>query len=215
MIRALIFDFDGVLAFTTPFHLAAWQTVLRPHGIEPDDLIMRLHEGSSAWRIVQAMADHVGVRLDERTAMTYMKEKNLVFRRIADSKPFPEIALILDYCQSKNAACGVATGTTIENLSHVLGQDLLSRFAAIVTDGDYSKGKPYPDPFLLAAKKMHVPATDCLVIENAPLGIQAAKSAGMMCIGLTTTLTREHLRQADVIVETHADLLNYLKKVIL
>jgi beta-phosphoglucomutase len=215
LIRALIFDFDGVLAFTTPFHFAAWQTILRPHGIEPDELVMRLHEGSPAYRIVQAMARHAGVLLDDATAKEYMMEKNQVFRQISDSKPYAEIEQILDFCHRQGVVCGVATGTTMDNLRHVLGENLLNRFQTVVTDGDYLRGKPFPDPYILAAQKMNVPASACLVIENAPLGIQAAKSAQMLCIAITTTLDREHLQQADVIVASHTDLVKYLKKVIL
>jgi beta-phosphoglucomutase len=215
LIRAVIFDFDGVLAPTAPDHFSAWQVVLRPRDIEPDFLIMRLNEGSPAYRILQAMARHVGVELDDATAKTYLQEKNRVFVANCRTRPFAEIPAILDLADKRGLKTAVATGTTLTNLQHVMGEDLLRRFQAIVCDGDYQRGKPYPDPFLLAAERLLIPPQECLVVENAPLGIQAANAAGMVCAALMTTLDREHLQKADVIVESHAELLNYLEKLTL
>ena len=61
------------------------------------------------------------------------------------------------------------------------------------------KGKPYPDSYLTAAKKLRVKPTECIVVENAPYGIKAAKSAKMFCIAVTTSLPKQYLKQADII----------------
>lgn len=215
MIKAIIFDFDGVLAFTIPFHYAAWQRVLQPRGLVADEQVMRLHEGSPAFRIVQAMARRHGVELDDETAKQYMAERNEIFLRTCDSKPYPEIAAILDFCDRHQLVRAVATGTTLANVQHVIDPALLQRFQVVIKQGDYTRGKPWPDPFLVAAERLGVAPDSCVVVENAPFGIEAAKSAGMFCIALTTTLAREHLLQADVIVESHADLLKYLETMVL
>jgi len=211
LIRALLFDFDGVLAFTTPTHYLAWQQVLRPHGLAPDELVMRLNEGAPAYRLAQALAKHAGQELDDGTAQQYVEEKNRLFRQMCHDRPFAEIETLLNGCDRKGWACAVVTGTTLANLRHVLDEPLLQRFQAIIKEGDYQNGKPHPEPFLRAAAQLGVPAASCVVIENAPFGIQAAKAAGMFCIGLTTTLAAEHLHQADVILESHAQLIKYLE----
>lgn len=215
MIRAVIFDFDGVLAPTAPDHFSAWQTVLRPRGIEPDFDVMRLHEGSPAFRILQAMAAHVGVTLDDDTAKSYTIEKNRMFVSQCRTQPFAEIPALLDLCRQRGIKTAVATGTNLTNLQHVLGHDLSRRFQALVYEGRYQRGKPFPDPFLTAAELLQVAASECLVVENAPLGIEAAKAAGMVCAAVMTTLGREHLQKADVILTSHAELLNYLEKLTL
>jgi len=215
LIKAIIFDFDGVLAFTIPFHYAAWQRVLQPRGLVADEQVMRLHEGSPAFRIVQAMARRHGVELDDETAKQYMAERNEIFLRICDCKPYPEIASILNFCDRHQLVRAVATGTTLANVQHVIEPALLQRFQVVIKQGDYTRGKPYPDPFLVAAERLGVAPDSCVVVENAPFGIEAAKSAGMFCIALTTTLAREHLSQADVILESHAELLKYLEKMVL
>jgi beta-phosphoglucomutase len=215
LIRAVIFDFDGVLAPTAPDHFSAWQAVLHPRGIEPDFFVMRLNEGSPAYRILQAMASHVGHPLDDATAKSYTAEKNRHFVANCRTRPFAEIPHILDVCAGRGLKTAVATGTNFTNLQHVVGPELLQRFQALVYEGEYQRGKPYPDPFLVAAEKLGVPAQECLVVENAPLGIEAARAAGMVCAAVMTTLGREHLQKADVIVESHAELLNYLEKLTL
>jgi beta-phosphoglucomutase len=215
LIRAVLFDFDGVLAATAPDHFAAWQVVLQPRNIEPDYLLMRLNEGSPAYCIAQAMARHCGVDLDEPTAKALVAEKNRVFRDIAKTKPYPEIVKILDLCATHGIATAVATGTTKDNLQHIIGDELMHRFCAVVCDGDYLRGKPFPDPFLLAAKRLAAPPEACIVIENAPFGIRAAKAAGMFCVALMTTLGREQFPEADVIIESHYELLKYLETLML
>jgi len=215
LIKAIIFDFDGVLAYTIPFHYEAWQRVLQPRGLVADEQVMRLHEGSPAFRIVQAMARRHGVELDDETAKQYMAERNEIFLQICDSKPYPEIASILDLCDRHHLVRAVATGTTLANVQHVIDSALLQRFQVVIKQGDYTRGKPWPDPFLVAADRLGVAPEFCVVVENAPFGIEAAKSAGMFCIALTTTLAREHLLQADVILESHAELLKYLETMVL
>jgi beta-phosphoglucomutase len=161
------------------------------------------------------MASHVGLPIDDDTAKAYTAEKNKHFVANCHTRPFAEIPQILDLCAGRGFKTAIATGTSLTNLQHVVEPELLQRFQALVYEGEYLRGKPYPDPFLVAAEKLGVSAHECLVVENAPLGIQAAKAAGMVCAAITTTLGREHLQKADVIVESHIELLNYLEKLTL
>ncbi len=75
-----------------------------------------------------------------------------------------------------------------------------------------SETKPSSQPYLLAASELKVDPADCVVVENAPLGIRSGKAAGMKVIALTTTLNAHHLREADVVVANFTDLLQTLKK---
>ena len=89
---------------------------------------------------------------------------------------------------------------------------LIEYFQAIVTSDDVTETKPSPQPYLIAAAQIDENSTDCVVIENAPLGIRSGKSAGMKVIGITTTLNAHHLRDADVVVSDFKELLSALKK---
>ena len=106
------------------------------------------------------------------------------------------------------------TGTKRENLGVIIPDELLVQFDIIIADGDTKRGKPSPDPYLAAAQKVAVAPNECLVIENAPAGIEAAKAAGMFCAAIKTTLSGEHLNKADVTFNNHAELLERLNQFI-
>ncbi len=207
MIKALLFDFDGVLAETLPDHFYAWQQVLIPLGIEPDDLTLRLSEGSPAYKIAIALAAHQGLKISEELAKEYAAKKNQVFRARTKAPIYPGILELITFAQNHSMTVGLVTGTAMANIRAVLPAKLLSNFDTIVTDQDTQRGKPNPDPYLKAAENLQISPRDCLVVENAPLGIQSAKAAGAFCVGLTTTLPREHLQGADVICRNHFELL--------
>ena len=85
---------------------------------------------------------------------------------------------------------------------------LSSIFSAIITSDDVSFGKPNPEPYIKALNKLNLSSHQCIVIENAPLGIEAAKSAGITCFALETTLDRSYLTNADETFDSHLSLLN-------
>jgi beta-phosphoglucomutase len=88
----------------------------------------------------------------------------------------------------------------------VLGPEICSWFDCIITAEDVECGKPDPEPYLRAIQKLHVAPSECLIIENAPLGIRAGKSAGAAVVAITTTLAPYHLREADAIVHDFEEL---------
>ena len=207
MIKALLFDFDGVLAETLPDHFYAWQQVLIPEGIVPDELTLRLSEGSPAYEIAIALAAHSGKEISEELAKDYAAKKNRIFRARSKAPVYPGINELITFAQKHAMKVGLVTGTALANLQAILSPELLSHFDTIITDKDTQRGKPSPDPYLKASENLQVTPQESIVVENAPLGIQSAKAAGAFCIGLTTTLSREHLQGADVICSTHFELL--------
>lgn len=206
MIKALLFDFDGVLAETWPYHFAAWQQVLVPEGIVPDELTFRLSEGAPTYKICQALARHCGPEFSEAEARDYARKKNEVFQSISRAQVYPGIKEMFDWAKAHGIKIGLVTGTIMKNLQVVLG-DLLHEFDTIITSEDTRNGKPDPEPYLKAAAHLQIAPSECLVVENAPLGIQSAKAAGAICVALTTTLPGEHLQVADVICSNHFELL--------
>lgn len=97
------------------------------------------------------------------------------------------------------------TGAIRQNIEPVTGKELLENFDVIIPGHEVANTKPHPEPYLTAARKLDVQPNECLVIENAPLGIRAAKLAGMYCIAVKTTIKNEiQLHEADSIVEDMA-----------
>jgi len=210
-IRALLFDFDGVMADTMRYHLAAWEQVLSAHyGFHLDEMVVKLNEGRPVLQIAQAIFRAAAQPHTEELLRTCIAEKSLVFKHTHQAKVYPENRQIIERARSQGILVGLVTGTFRKNLALVLPEPWMQLFDVIITDGDTLQGKPFPDPYLAAAERLNVLPTECVAIENAPLGIQSAKAAGMVCIAVQTTLPEEHLKQADVIVATHAELLLHL-----
>jgi beta-phosphoglucomutase len=211
VIGALLFDFDGVIADSMELHFRAWQQVLPPHGVEPEVIVLKTHEGEPAWRIATEFFKRAGRPLDEETARCLADDKNEWFRSQPPPPTFRELPAILDWARAREIRAAVVTGTVRKNVEHVM-TGLLLRFDAVIGDGDYPRGKPFPDPYLAAARHFGLAPDACIVIENAPMGIRAAKAAGMFCVALQTTLTPEYLYQADLIMPDHAALMKWLKE---
>ncbi|MBE9571056.1 MAG: HAD family phosphatase, partial [Proteobacteria bacterium] len=98
----------------------------------------------------------------------------------------------------------------VEILKKVLPPEIKSYMDHTVTGDQVSRRKPFPDPFLAALSALGQNPEACLVVENAPAGIMAAKAAALHCVALTTTLSEEHLSEADAVLSSHAELSDYL-----
>jgi beta-phosphoglucomutase len=208
LIKALFFDFDGVMAETMHYHLPAWNTVLeRDHGFSLNPMAVKLNEGRPVLEIAQAVFEDAGRPYTQDILLDVISKKNEIFRATHQSFVYPENLVLIQRAKERGLQVGLVTGTKRENLGVIISDDLLVQFDIIITDGDTARGKPAPDPYLAAAENVAVDPADCIVIENAPAGIEAAKAAGMFCIAVKTTLPGELLNQADVTFSNHAELL--------
>lgn len=214
MKKAILFDFDGVLVESIPQHMEAWAEVCPAAGFQPHEETVRLTEGSKAWQICQAMAKYRGVDLPEEQARQLAEEKNRIFRRNGSVRVFEQVPELISVAKQFHLKTAVVTGTSKKNLRATLPEDIYNSFDFIVCDENSPKGKPDPGPYLTAVHYFGLRPEECLVIENAPLGIRAATTAGIFTVALATTLPREHLSRADVIYNDHAELLNHLPELI-
>lgn len=200
-IKAVIWDMDGVIADSGPYHLAAWQEILGKRGVKftagdfkhsfglRNDNIIR----NTLGKISQAEVDAIA------------REKEATFRRLAGRKikPLPGALELLRTLKKEGFRMAIASSTSSENIELVT--DTLGTadcFQAVVTGHDVTEGKPNPQVFLLAARRLGVEPTNCLVIEDAVVGVTAAKRAGMYCLAVTNTHPRQKLKEADLIVDS-------------
>lgn len=203
--KGIIFDLDGVLVDSSEFHFRAWQIWAKRHGTTMTYEFFRETFGMVNDNIIPHLIPR---KLTSEELKALSDDKEAIFREVARGKIKPlngavELVMAL---QSHGYKLAIGSSTPRKNIEVVLESiGLKDSFSVCIAAEDVTKGKPDPEVFLKAAKAIGVLPSRCVVIEDAVAGIQAAKNAGMKAIAVTTTHPRERLKQADIIVESIAD----------
>jgi len=174
-----IFDLDGTLVDTMPLHYRAWRDALRSAGLNQDldEALFYSLGGVPAVEVAGILNRHYGTDFDP---LGLREAKEVQFAALLPSAPL--IGAVVDFARMVARAhpVSVASGGPRDLVGATLAfHGLAPLFPVVVTADDVERGKPAPDTFLLAAERMGVPPTECLVFEDADLGIQAAEAAGM------------------------------------
>jgi HAD superfamily hydrolase (TIGR01509 family) len=197
--RAILWDMDGVLADTNQLHFATWERVLVEQGIPFDRQKFHLIYGLKNSDLLPYLTD----RSFEPGLFEWItNQKELAFRQSLHGRLLllPGVVTWLQRFRTLGYKQAVASSAPPENVEALVDElNIRKYFDALVTPGDLP-GKPNPAVFLLAASRLEVPASHCVVIEDSIPGIEAARSAGMGCIAVTNTNPPEALTQADVVV---------------
>jgi len=176
---AYIFDLDGTLVDTMPLHYHAWDHAMRRAGMPgklSEDLFYSLG-GVPTLRVAELLAEHYGLRVDP---WKVFHEKEALFSARTHEAELIEPVVAFARRMAATHPVAVASGGPREIVRHTLElKGLAALFPVVVTADDVVHGKPAPDMFLLAAKKMGVDPTQCLVFEDAEPGMRAADAAGM------------------------------------
>ena len=177
---AYIFDCDGTLADTMGLHYDAWKMALEPHGADlPEDLSYSWG-GRPTREIVEALNEMQGLFMDA-DAMVHHKE-GLYHQLLSGVQPIDAVVAIARSLHGKKPLA-VASGGGRKSVNATLeGLGLKHLFDTIVTSEDYKNGKPSPDPYLEAARRLGVDPSGCLVFEDTEIGRQSAEAAGMACV---------------------------------
>lgn len=210
MTQAVFFDFDGTLIDSMPAHVIAWEKILGEIGIQLDDLYFQLHEGERAEDTVARLLSERGFDYSQSQQDELIERKRALYRSNAPKGLIPEAAELVCELRSRGIVCDIVTGSIRSNMDAVMSSDEFALFRNIITPTEYRKGKPAPDPFLTALKLSGLTASECLVLENAPLGVKSAKAAGLRTVAITTTLPPNYLHEADHVVHQFSDFLNLL-----
>jgi HAD superfamily hydrolase (TIGR01509 family) len=183
---AFVFDIDGTIIDSMPFHGQSWAVFFQRHG--------RAYEGEAFLRRtagrtgVELMREAFGPIADDE-AWALVHEKEAIYRELF--RPvFREIPGFREFARRARAEgfrIGCATAGDAGNIAFAVeGLGMAGEFDALVGAHDVARGKPEPDLFLLAAQRMGVDAGRCIVFEDAPLGIEAARRAGMRAVAVTS-----------------------------
>ena len=200
--KAVIWDMDGVIADTAPYHFKAWREVFRKKGVDFTEEDFRRNFGQRNDTIVR---NTLGKGVSPSEVEAVAREKEAIFRRVLGQniKPFPGAVPLIKSLRERGFKIALASSAPMENIQIITGGlGVSSYFDSIVTGRDVAEGKPSPQGFLLAAQRLGVVPKDCVVIEDAVAGVIACKRAGMHCVAVTNTHPKEKLAEADLVVDT-------------
>jgi beta-phosphoglucomutase len=208
--RAIIFDFDGVIADSEPLHLAAFQRVLAAEGITlTHDAYYARYLGYNDHDAIVAALDEAGIAAppERVAALMAAKAADYLARARAGAALFPGVAEFVR-ATAERVPLAIASGALRHEIELVLGGAALEgAFAAIVSAEDVREGKPSPEGFLrafdlLARRVSALTAAECLVIEDSTAGVEGARRAGMRCLAVTNSHAARELEGADLIVSS-------------
>jgi beta-phosphoglucomutase len=193
---AVIFDMDGVITNTMPYHFRAWRRIFSGLGIRVsrDDIYKR--EGQDGLSSVKEILRQYKYRFTPAEAKEILAAKERLFKEIVRIRFVKGSRLFIRRLQRRGFCLALVTGTSRQEAEKILSPSLLRLFAVTVTGDEVRHGKPHPEPFLRALKLLGVAAKEALVIENAPFGITAARRAGLRCLALETSLPAVYLKGA-------------------
>jgi beta-phosphoglucomutase family hydrolase len=176
-----IFDCDGTLADTMPLHFRAWTRIIAELGGSLPEELFHQMGGMPTERILETLRDEHGLKVDDVHGVARRKEEYFL-ELIPEARPIEAVVSIARHWYGIKPLAVASGGyrRQIEITLDVLG--IRSMFDAVVCVEDYARGKPFPDPFLEAARRLRVPPSECLVFEDSGLGVQAAAAAGMECV---------------------------------
>jgi beta-phosphoglucomutase len=209
-VDAVIFDMDGVLVDTEPIHMMVEQSIFKELGIQVGMLYHQTFIGRSSKEMWADIINNYGLKtsvqeLVIRKRELYMQE----LESMSELPVMPGVKLLLESLQINNKKLALASSSAMPNIRYIISRTGLEAFFQVVVSGDdLPRSKPDPAIFLQAADFLDAHPSSCIVIEDASAGVQAARSAGMKCVGL---LGNGHYKQdisgADLIISQYAELM--------
>ena len=212
MIKAVIFDLDGVLVTTDELHFVAWKTLAERIGIKnftrADNARQR---GVSRMASLEVVLEKSDRKFSDEEKLAFAEEKNKIYVKslsgLSKSDVLPGVFDFIDYIRSKGIKSAV--GSASKNTPLILEKtELVPCFDAVSCGLDTTRSKPDPEVFLIAAQKLGIDPCDCAVIEDSNAGIEAAKAGGMYAVAVGTA---EHDPKADISIGSLESLYKVLK----
>ena len=212
MLKAVIFDFDGVICDSELIHYRALNAVFNRYGVDvPKAVHWDKYLGYTDLENIEAVNRDYAIGLDAAGIVRLMAEKKMAFEAMAktESLVIEGVEPIVQMLIRQGVRRAICSGALRSDIDMMLrGSGFSEAFEVIVTADDITKGKPDPQGYLLALKKLNtansdgIKASDCIVIEDSHWGLEAACTAGMHSIAVTNTYSRPQLEgKADIVVD--------------
>jgi beta-phosphoglucomutase len=198
---AFIFDMDGTIVDNMAFHTDSWLAFFARRGktFDPDTFFRE----TAGAQVREILRQRLAPEIPDDEIAVLAQEKEALYREMygphrSAIQGFEEFVTT---ARAQGVKLAVATSAPPANIVFTLDElDLRRHFDAVVGAADVARGKPHPDVFLKAAEKLGVDPRDCIVFEDAPMGVEAARRAGMKAVVITTTLPADAFREFDNVI---------------
>ncbi|MFA7073814.1 MAG: HAD family phosphatase [Endomicrobiaceae bacterium] len=206
--KAVLFDMDGVIVDSMPYHFISWFEALQKYGVSVTPLDIYEKEGEKSDICIKYFFQKNKVALDNKIITEVLTLRNDIFQKYFKLRLFPGIENILLNLKEQGILLAIVTGSSRNKVVSILPSGISKLFDVIISADMLKQGKPFPEPYLMAAEELQLAPSECMVVENAPYGIRAAKAANMYCVAVTTGLPEQYLNQADEIHNNLNDIFN-------
>jgi len=200
--RAFIFDLNGTMINDMEFHISAWTHILNEElkaGMTHDEVKSQMY-GKNSELFIRVFGEGKMTN-EEMEHWSIEKEKRYQHAYLPHLKLITGLDTFLKAAYEAKIPMGIGSAAIPFNIDFVLDQLSIRRyFSAIVSADDVQISKPHPETFLKAARLLNTPPADCLVFEDAPKGVEAARNAGIPCVILTTLHERDEFPVTDHVV---------------
>ncbi len=200
-VKAVIFDLDGTLIDNNEYHLKTWKQYLVEEGIDISDENYNAHINGRTNK--DAIEYIYGRKMSDAEAMEYTLEKEALYRKMYQPfiKPVEGLIPFLEILNKRAIPIGMATSGIQVNIDFMFEHIPLKKYFKVIVNSSHIKnGKPHPEIYLKAASLLNVSPENCLVFEDAGVGIKSAKAAGMKVVAIDTTQPHNELKEADIII---------------
>lgn len=203
MLRALIFDMDGVILDSQPYHFAVEEKIFREKGIAVSTEESHSFVGMAGDRMWARVKEKFGLKESVRELMDFDNRIRIdYFASLENLQPMPGIMELLEDVRRNSIRTALASSSSVEVIDIFISKLGIRHYFQQIVSGDFvEKGKPAPDIFLHTAQALQEPAADCVVIEDSANGVKAAKLAGMKCVGFSNANSGDQdLSLADIVI---------------
>jgi beta-phosphoglucomutase len=211
---AFLFDMDGVLVDSNPYHKIALREFCRQHGHELSEEKLR---EKIYGRTNRDWITNLFGSLPETTLHAYADEKEALFRELyaPHVQPVQGLLTFLDQMENHGIPRAIATSAPRANVDFTLSKTGMTRYFSVILDDSFvSRGKPDPEIYLKTAQSLGFSPNSCIVLEDSLSGVAAGKAAGCKVVGITTTHTLEELHHSDLVINNFDEIspLELIKK---
>lgn len=215
MLRAVIFDFDGVIADSEMMHFEAFNRALKAYEVQiSKEQYFEEYLGLTDRDLLRTLVEEGRLGVSESQIETIARNKTQIFEGAAKAAPIIDgVRNFLELLKQKNITAAICSGALSAEIEMILNNaNLRSFFEVIVSAEQVAKGKPAPDGFLLTLEKLNenaqepIEANQCIVIEDSRWGLEAARAAGMHMVAVTNSYGADELSLADIVTGNLSEL---------